>query len=209
MQNKISPRVPKYNILVTLEDIQITDVADIIANTTEENYIIWIDITGASPRIITGKQPISNQLYITSDAALPSLELILCNGEEYNKFVVEATFTGGTQILNTENIETAADISFEVPSKYDNEHSLYFILWPKSSNILETSAAIPCVPSKRIKIENSTTGSSIYYTTDGNDPLNTANLYSTPFDVLKGTTVKAKAFKEGMRSSDVATLIVN
>lgn len=202
MQNKISPRVPIYSIFVTQEDIQIEDI-------TEENYIIWIDITGASPRIITGNQVMSNKLYIVSSAALPSLELILCNGEEYNKFVVEATYTGGTQILNTENIETAVDTSFEVPSKYKNESSLYFVLWMKSYNILTTSAAISYIPSRQIKIENSTTGSSIYYTTDGNDPLNTDNLYSTPFDVLKGATVKAKAFKEGMRSSDVATLIVN
>lgn len=202
MQNKISPRVPIYSIFVTQEDIQIEDI-------TAENYIIWIDITGASPRIIAGNQVMSNKLYIVSSAALPSLELILCNGEEYNKFVVEATYTGGTQILNTENIETAVDTSFEVPSKYKNESSLYFVLWMKSYNILTTSAAISYIPSRQIKIENSTTGSSIYYTTDGNDPLNTYNLYSTPFDVLKGATVKAKAFKEGMRSSDVATLIVN
>lgn len=204
MQNEISPRVPVYNILITREDVQIADV-----DTSAEDYVIWINIYGADHSLSTGKQPVYNRLYITSDIILPDLEIILCNGEEYNIFVVEATYTGGTQILNTEGIEVPIDISFDVPSKYDNERYLYFILWSKSTNTLSTSAAIPYVLLRQIKIENSTAGSSIRYTTSGKDPLNMDNLYSAPFDVLRGTTVKAKAFKEGMRSSDVATLIVN
>lgn len=199
MQNKISPRVPVYNIFITQEDIK--DITD----TNNENYIIWIQIFGANVTVSSGKQSLSNRLYITSDSVLPDLKIILCNEEERNEF--EATHTGGTQILNT-NIGTSIDVSFDVPSKYGNESSLYFILWLESTNQLLTSEAIP-VSFRQIKIENSTTGSSIYYTTSGNDPLNTDNLYSAPFSVFIGTTVKAKAFKEGMRSSDVATLTVN
>lgn len=201
MQNKISPRAPAVcNIFITQEDIRITDIPG-------ENHIIRIDIIeGGNTSITTGNQSISKLFYITSNGITTGREIILCSKEEYDNFMIN--FTGGTQVLNLRDVETMVNTSFEIPSKYNNENSLYFIVWNVNNNIA-ASTPIPYIPSKQIKIENNTAGSSIYYTTNGNDPNNTDNLYSSQFEVLKGTTIKAKAFKEGMRSSNVATLIVN
>lgn len=45
----------------------------------------------------------------------------------------------------------------------------------------------------------------IRYTTNGNDPTESDTVYSIPFSVDAGTTVKAKAWKEGMNPSAVAS----
>lgn len=45
----------------------------------------------------------------------------------------------------------------------------------------------------------------IRYTTNGNDPTESDTVYSVPFSVNEGTTVKAKAWKEGMNPSAVAS----
>lgn len=50
-------------------------------------------------------------------------------------------------------------------------------------------------------------GSTIYYTLDGNDPTKESNVYSTPFNVTKTTTVKAFAVKENCDNSSVAKAI--
>ena len=50
-------------------------------------------------------------------------------------------------------------------------------------------------------------GSTIYYTLDGNDPTKESNVYSTPFNVTKTTTVKAFAVKENCDNSSIAKAI--
>ena len=46
-----------------------------------------------------------------------------------------------------------------------------------------------------------TEGATIYYTTDGSDPTTSSTAYSAPFTVTDGTTVKARAYKTGLRDS--------
>lgn len=57
----------------------------------------------------------------------------------------------------------------------------------------------------KIQITCSTPDSQIYYTTDGNTPTSSSNLYSTSFTANPGTTIKAIGIKEGMLDSDIAT----
>ncbi len=49
------------------------------------------------------------------------------------------------------------------------------------------------------------TGATIYYTTDGNDPTTSSNVYSSTLNFTETTTLKAIAVKEGSNNSAVAT----
>jgi hypothetical protein len=59
-----------------------------------------------------------------------------------------------------------------------------------------------------LTISTTTSGANIYFSTDGNNPTTSSNLYSTPVHIwfLAGKTVKAFATKAGFTNSAVATL---
>ena len=50
----------------------------------------------------------------------------------------------------------------------------------------------------------STEGATIYYTTDGNDPTTSSNVYAEPIAVTADMTIKAYAVKDGCTDSEVA-----
>jgi len=56
-----------------------------------------------------------------------------------------------------------------------------------------------------VSITTSTPGAAIYYTLDGEDPTEESILFVDPFVISETTTVKARAFLEGMNPSSVAT----
>lgn len=59
--------------------------------------------------------------------------------------------------------------------------------------------------SQNVSLTSTTPGATIYYTTDGSDPDDTDTQYSTPIAVSTTTTIKAKAYKDGMDPSGIAT----
>ena len=58
--------------------------------------------------------------------------------------------------------------------------------------------------SVEVEITTSTAGAEIRYTTDGADPSPTATLYAGPFSLENSATVKAQAYLQGYRDSDVS-----
>jgi len=56
-----------------------------------------------------------------------------------------------------------------------------------------------------VTVSCSTEGATIRYTTDGSEPTTTSTTYASPITIDATTTVKAKAFKDGMTDSDTAT----
>ena len=60
-----------------------------------------------------------------------------------------------------------------------------------------------------VSIASATTGSTIYYTTDGGTPTASSTGYVSPFTVTSPTTVKAVATKLGYASSSVTTLTIS
>lgn len=58
-----------------------------------------------------------------------------------------------------------------------------------------------------VTISTTTSGATIRYTTDGNDPTESSTQYSTPISVSQNTTIKAKAWKTDMDPSGVATAV--
>lgn len=55
-----------------------------------------------------------------------------------------------------------------------------------------------------VSINCVTGGATIHYTTDGSEPTASSTLYSSAIEVAATTTIKAKAFKDGMTASAVA-----
>ena len=68
------------------------------------------------------------------------------------------------------------------------------------------SGTTPFVGSTQVSISCETSGASIYYTTDGNDPTTSSTLYSAPFTINATTTVKAIAVKNS-QTSNVASML--
>lgn len=56
----------------------------------------------------------------------------------------------------------------------------------------------------QIQITCDTSDASIYYTTDGNEPSSSSNLYSSPFEASTGSIIKALGIKKGYNNSDIA-----
>ncbi|MCL2164697.1 MAG: chitobiase/beta-hexosaminidase C-terminal domain-containing protein [Oscillospiraceae bacterium] len=59
----------------------------------------------------------------------------------------------------------------------------------------------------QVELSCSTPGMAIRYTTDGSEPNESSDLYSAPIPITSAVTIKAKAFRDGMVTSD--TLILN
>ncbi len=55
-----------------------------------------------------------------------------------------------------------------------------------------------------VSINCSTSGATIYYTTDGTTPTSSSDVYSDPIEITEATTIKAYAAKDGYDDSDVA-----
>ena len=58
---------------------------------------------------------------------------------------------------------------------------------------------------QNVTINCTTSGATIYYTTDGNDPTTSSSVYSSAIPVSSTTTIKAIAVKDGMNNSQVAS----
>ena len=58
-----------------------------------------------------------------------------------------------------------------------------------------------------VAIYCNTSGATIRYTTDGNDPISSSTVYSNLISVSSTTTIKAKAFKAGWTDSDIASAL--
>ncbi len=68
-----------------------------------------------------------------------------------------------------------------------------------------TITTTPVTGAQQVAITSSTTGATIYYTTDGSVPTTSSTPYSVPFTLTSTQTVKALAVKLGMIDSSVAT----
>ncbi len=69
-----------------------------------------------------------------------------------------------------------------------------------------TPAAGTYTGTQSVTIASATSGASIYYTTNGSEPTSTnGTLYSSPVTLSQNTTLRAKAYKDGMTESTVTS----
>ena len=90
----------------------------------------------------------------------------------------------------------------DIPEQFWKENPIYFRNYEKLE--IDNQIQLPT----QIQITCSTPDSQIYYTTDNSEPNKQSNLYSDIFEVEEGTTIKAKAYKEGYIESDIAELTI-
>lgn len=54
-----------------------------------------------------------------------------------------------------------------------------------------------------VSLHSDTEGAQIYYTLDGNEPTESSTLYEVPITITQATTIKARAYKDGLPESEV------
>jgi hypothetical protein len=60
---------------------------------------------------------------------------------------------------------------------------------------------------KNVSLASATSGTSIYYTTNGSTPTSSSSLFSSAIKIKKDTTIKAIAIKSGMTNSNILTAV--
>jgi hypothetical protein len=70
-----------------------------------------------------------------------------------------------------------------------------------------TITATPAGADLSVTLQTTTSGASIFYTTDGTAPTEASSLYAAPLTISDATTLKARAFKSDWTPSAVATAV--
>jgi hypothetical protein len=83
--------------------------------------------------------------------------------------------------------------------------------WFGTTPVVSTPAISPdggsFVTSQAVTLSTETTGTSIYYTTDGSTPTTGSTLYSAPFTLTANATVKVLATKSSYGNSNIASAV--
>ncbi|MBR6321186.1 MAG: chitobiase/beta-hexosaminidase C-terminal domain-containing protein [Prevotella sp.] len=132
---------------------------------------------------------------------------------------VNYTVDGGsaTSVSASNNTYTVSDISASSSLMIQNVNTSNTQLRIKTIQITYTISGVPTCPTPsfspvagavasgtKVSI-SSIDGATIYYTTDGNNPSASSNVYSNPIEITSATTIKAYATKSGYNDSEVAT----
>jgi hypothetical protein len=145
--------------------------------TSVQNVVISCSTEGSTIRYTTdGSEPLSTSLLYSSPIE------------------VSSSMTIKAKAFRTEmdNSQTAtATYAINLPAK---------VATPAFSPVGGTYTSV-----QNVVISCSTEGSTIRYTTDGSEPSSASTVYSSALSIDVTTTVKAKAFKDGMTNSDTAT----
>ena len=83
-----------------------------------------------------------------------------------------------------------------------------YAVWQAQSAVVTPIANISggeIANNTKITLSTTTSGATIYYTTDGSAPTTSSTKYSSPITITKAITIKAIAVKSGMTNSSVAT----
>lgn len=128
-------------------------------------------------------------------------------GQTYNltKASTEASFTGsaaGAIVLSYAQKSSKAIYIKKITVEYTTSGEPPVVTKPATPTFTPTGGTYTSPQS--VSIATTTTGASIYYTTNGETPTTSSHLYGTAITVDKNTTLKAIAYANGM-ASDVAT----
>lgn len=168
----------------------------------------------ARPIIAPGTGTYDNPMMVTMSCSTPNAEIYYTtNGNT----PVPGTgftrkYTGAFQVIQTSTVKAIG-----IRSGYTNSPIAISTLTITNPGIAATPVISPGTGSyagmQMVSISSTTSGVSIYYTTNGNNPvIGTPNsftrLYTAPFSINGTTTVKAMAIKSGIQNSLIATAVI-
>ena len=146
----------------------------------------------------------------TSDGNLTEIVLTFASGEGTNAITTDVgTYSDGTWT------GAASSVTFTIGGTSGHRRIAAFdITYGSGGGQQETVATPTFNPAggtyyepQSVTISCATQGATIYYTTDGNEPIENSQQYSigTSLNISETTTLKAKAFKSGYIASPTAT----
>lgn len=117
--------------------------------------------------------------------------------------VVSSSSSSGLSVIYIQNVSSSSNvqlrpekITITYGSSGDNSTCATPTFSPAAGAVLSgTEVSINC----------STSGATIYYTTDGTTPTSSSDVYSDPIEITEATTIKAYAVKADLDDSEIAT----
>lgn len=88
---------------------------------------------------------------------------------------------------------------------YNNTWELCPTDWTELTYAAPCATPVITLKGAEASITCATEGAKVRYTVDGNDPTETSDIYTNSVTLTEGQTIKAKAFLEGHKASDVAS----
>jgi hypothetical protein len=147
--------------------------------------------TIASTGVAGGKQitlscaTAGSAIYYTTDGSIPTKESVF--------------YTNAFTLISSATIQAIAVKSGSV----DSEVATLAVNVSQVAKVVITSSEV--AGGKQITLSSATTGSAIYYTTDGSIPTNASALYTGAFTLTSTTTIQAIALKFGSVNSERTT----
>ena len=113
--------------------------------------------------------------------------------------------TSATPTFTDTGLQPLTTYSYTVKAK-DNANNTSAASAAFSQSTESSSVIAPPTPTVTVTLATAQ-GATTYYTTDGSTPTQSSTLYSAPFPVADGMTVKARSFQQGATPSPVVTVI--
>lgn len=190
-----------------------------------EDYNGLAQISAAPANVTaTGKEAVPAAQAVPSSGLSEAQEGMLVKGSTIKiESFASGNYTGTDENGNSLIIRPADPaITFDTGSTYESvtgvvgEYNGTYQLVPRdSSDVVFDSNQVSAVTATpgggfvasgdSIKLETSTEGAKIYYTTDGSEPTAASEQYTDGVTLTKDTTIKAIAVKDGMTTSKTAS----
>ena len=152
------------------------------------------------------KITVQAQQYNTSDK---TLKITANNDNNISYSTTSLTGSLANYELTMDGNTTLNTITVETTSKRAYVKSITITYGGSTTQTVATPTFSPAAgtysEAQNVTISCGTTGATIYYTTDGNDPTTESEVYNGAITVSETTTIKAIAVKEGMNNSTVAS----
>lgn len=171
---------PKLGTVGTGTPVEPQTITDAVNDALINTYVLFNNVT-----IDANKNMTYGDNTIVLYSRFTDVDLPTDYTKNYNVTGFVSTYNGTLQVYPTafEEVTNVSQVATPVIS-------------PNGGAVVEnTEVTITC----------ETDGASIYYTLDGTEPSEAANLYQAPIVITEAVTIKAIAVKEGMTDSYVAT----